>query len=202
MYPFTRPRTRAWSSVPILTAAARLILHGVHVHHTVIVVLPLLFVIFVFLILVSVKLGGALLSRDGTDSCEGAEGGSEEEGEEDAMARRWVNSDANAMRAIPEPKEGTEQGRRERCQRAEQRAPGEPDGREDGLRAEHLLHLPLIHGLQCRRPSSPNVSAPSASTGFAGGAVAAVAMATQAFFLSVVGNRLGEWSCRWTQIGD
>jgi hypothetical protein len=95
MYPFTRPRTRAWSSVPILTAAARLILHGVHVHHTVIVVLPLLFVIFVFLILVSVKLGGALLSRDGTDSCEGAEGGSEEEGGEDAMARRWVNSDAS-----------------------------------------------------------------------------------------------------------
>jgi hypothetical protein len=97
----------------------RLVLHGLHVHHIIAAVLPLLPLlattfVLVTAVLILVKLGGALLSRDGADSREGAaggsgaavlresgrrqgqapgalagaEGGSEEE--EDAMARRRV----------------------------------------------------------------------------------------------------------------
>jgi hypothetical protein len=36
----------------------------------------------------------------------------------------------------------------------------------------HLLHLPLVHGLPRRRPSSPNASVPSVSARLTGGAAA------------------------------
>jgi hypothetical protein len=106
--------------------AARLVLHGLHVHRIIAAVLPLLAATFVLVtaVLILVKLCGALLSRDGADSREGAaggrgaavlresarrqgqapgalagaEGGSEEE--EDAMAR-----------ASGEPRNGDKEGR-------------------------------------------------------------------------------------------